>query len=128
MQILFIMKTMIKIFDIIRIILCYLTSSGLLSIYAYFFIVALKIGILPNYGHPDPKDIFKHSDIFFIFFIFSFLVMFIVLIFNLIKIFFNIRKKARVIDFPMMYYFIFFILTIIQMYFDPMGVLDWLAD
>ena len=54
--------------------------------------------------------------------------MFVVLLLNLIKIFLNIRKKARVIDFPMIYFFIFFILTIIQVYFDPMGVLDWLAD
>lgn len=97
----------------------------LIFITMFFFWVSIEEGNYPTYGKPDPKNyLILHfiSTILMLLIPISF-ITWLVLIFQSI-----IRLNWKEIKYEFLFGVFGFLLIILLIKFDPMGILNWLAD
>ena len=98
----------------------YLTFIGL-----FFSIVKLSESEFPTYGNPDPKKfpvLLFTSNILMLLIPISFILWFVIIVKSIID------RKLRALQQDVLIGVLGFLLIVLMVQFDPMGILNWLAD
>ena len=106
-------------------ILCYIPFVYLISFYTFVFRSFLKIGRLPSYGNPDPKELGFTLHRAIIYTIFD-LVIYGIMIFLVLIAITLITKKFAVKKFHLISFFIGITLIILHLFCDPLDT--WFLD
>lgn len=106
-------------------------SYGPLSWIVLFLLFVLrayfKLGRIPFYGNPDPKDLgfeIHHGFLFFTYFFLLLSLLFWLVLTGIL--FFKERKSVNMVD--VVFYLVFYLVLFLFGYIDPWGLQTWFMD
>jgi len=113
----------------VGIILNYLSSIWIIFLYAYFFVVAIKVGHLPSFSFPDPKEVIPiHNTIHYLYFISAFIFFSASILLNIFLGIFGLIKKKRLLHYSIFILFTNILIYMCLPYIDFFGVFAWFMD
>lgn len=106
----------------------YISSYWVFLILSAVLWVLLKIGKLPSFSSPDPKEIFSDFEIIFAFYNYS---TFFILLGIILNIWFFIKKVENIREMyekSTVFFTINISLWLIHIFIDPTGYNEWFFD
>jgi len=118
-------NTIVRYLAILRLYFSAIPLIWSIMFYLFLFRAILKIGKIPQYNMPDPKDL--NFNLHYSLLFYGIPVCLLAIILYPILIAFTFRKKSPIMK-ELSIYFLGVIIFIIQVYIDPLGVQEWFTD
>ena len=116
-----------KVFNLIRKTLNYLSFYWLILRYSLVFYVFFKIGRFPVMSNPHPDAVIPNFKIILqIFYLAPLLILFCIPL-NIVHVVRTIYKKSKWVDLSMILLVINIVLFMVINYFDPFGFTEWIT-
>jgi len=108
--------------------------NNYISSYWFFLILGavlwtyLKIGRLPFYSSPDPKEVFANFDVLFAIYNYSTFFMLLGLVLNSWFIIKNFKNIGNLFEKSTIFFFVNISFWLIEIFIDPFGFNAWFFD
>ena len=106
----------------------YISSYWFFLIFSAVLWTYLKIGKLPSFSSPDPKEIFSNFKILFAIYNYSTFFMLLGIILNIWFLIKNMKNIWKVFEKSTIFFAVNISLWLIQIFIDPMGFNAWFFD
>jgi hypothetical protein len=114
--------------ETIRKINNYVSSYWFIIIFSAVLWTYLKIGKLPSFSSPDPKEIFSDFDILFAIYTYSTFFMLLGMVLNIWFLIKNLKNIGKVFEKSTIFFAANISLWLIEIFIDPMGFNAWFFD
>ena len=104
-------------------------SSYWIVIISYAIISTyFKIGRLPSFSSPDPKQVISSYDILFTLYNYSTFLLLLGVVFNLRFLIRSVKRQERVFEWSTIFFLFNITLWLIEIFIDPFGFNAWFFD